>query len=217
MRNSYLKYIILPILYFSLIVGCSDESKDSADTDSLFVAPIQCLEPEAIATEKRQIKTLDYGDGTEGELYLSKDQQFLLEAKAYSFLNIYAEEGSELSLTNIATSQDSVIELNSIGSCDFHGDIILPEYTGTLIINCYSQINLSGNIDLSKGKLILKTPTMNIINPSDSTNLQDDFPNDNSVTLGEAVTITTSPSTTLTLEPINYEPITLSLSECSKQ
>ena len=214
MKSSYFKYLILPILNVSLIVGCSHESKDSADTE--------CLETKAIATEKRQTKTIDYGDGTEGQLYLSTGQKFLLEAKTYNFMNIYAEEGSELSLANIATDQNFVIELNSIGSCDFHGDIILPDYTGTLIINCYSQMSLSGNIELSSGSLTLQTPSMVISNPSDFTSLQDNFPNDGSITLGDAVTISTSPSTTLNQEPIDLGSIdsgsiSLSPSECSKQ
>lgn len=217
MNATYFKNIVLYILTYSIISGCADESGKNSGTESLVIVPTQCLEPQVESVKKLQANIADYSKELEEQLYLATDQNFLLEDKIYNFLSIYVEEGSKLSLAEIATNQDSIIELNSIGSCDFHGNIALPDYSGTLIISCYGQINLSGNIDLSKGSLVLRTPTTNIINPDTSTNLQDDLPNDNSITLGEAVTITTSPSTTLIIEPISYEPISLGPSECSTQ
>ncbi len=217
MKTSYFKSVILQIISFSLIMGCSDETENSTDSEPSLLAPSPCLESEAITVKNHQLKTIEYDDNPQGQLYLSADQEFILEDKTYNFLSIYTEENSKIHLAASATSKDSIIELNSIGSCDFHGDIILSEFTGTLILNCYSQLNLSGTIELSSGNLILKTPLVEITYSSDLSELQNNSSTDGSITLGDTFTIISSPSPTLELGPIESEPLSLTLSECTMQ
>lgn len=166
MKTSSIKSLSLNILSVLLIVGCSDDQKDKESTDALISDSSGCSGAKTTAIRVSQSIDEDFGDGSDGELYLGFDQQLLLEDKVYNFTNIYTEEGSYVNLAEITTNQDSIITINALGNCELHGDIILPGYTGTLSISCNS-LDGSGSIDISEGAVILQEDAASVVTLGD--------------------------------------------------
>lgn len=197
------------LIYLPLMSACLEDKNNNSDID-----PKACIEPKAFINSEHQSRMASTEDNNDGDLYLSNEQEFLLEDKTYNFTSIYTEEGSTLTLANITSDQNSIITLNTLGSCDIHGDISLDEYTGTLIIKCANQLNMSGSIHLSGGSFILDASSMAL------TDLKVDVHTDDTVTLNEAsitagtvnfdasLITSTSPSISITpIDSITINPI----------
>ncbi len=136
------------------MTGCLDDNSHS--TNSQANNDENCPTTSLISQRTSTSTTLDFGDGSDGEFYLAEDEVFLLDEKTYNFSNVYTELDSILTASDQAKGGTEKIVINSVGNCDFFGNIILTDYNGTFEINCNGTINLGGTITASTGSINLE-------------------------------------------------------------
>jgi len=184
------KFTLLLIVLF-LLSACSEEN--SNEPEVLQSENLSCLTESNIIIDDSSDEISNvvsseeisyFGDGMDGEFYLASGEVFNLEEKSYNYSNVYLEADSILSATDQVKEGVDSIQINSVGSCNILGDINLVGYRGTLIINCYSQINLGGAVNVPNGSLSIITSTVEITNPDQLLNLG------SGATLGDSITIT---------------------------
>ncbi len=154
------------ILSLGLMTGCLDDNSHSTNTQAN--NDENCPTTNLISQRTLTPTTLYYGDASDGEFYLAADDIFPLDEQIYNFSNVYTEPGSTLTVSDGARGGTEKIVINSVGNCDFFGDIMLADYNGTLEINCYSTINFSiGSISLGATELTATDASSVVVNSSE--------------------------------------------------
>ncbi|NRB40012.1 MAG: hypothetical protein HRU20_16345 [Pseudomonadales bacterium] len=201
MNSSFTKIFSTYIVSTLLLIACSDDRDSNSAKDQA----AECTENNTLNRKVIRSTVSGFGDGTDGEFYLDVGEEFLLEEKIYNFTNVYTNKGSSIRLKNTSQNKDAIIEINSVGNCEFLGDIILPQFLGTLRLKCYSVISFNGNIDVSNGDLEIETPSIVIITPDELTKVYRGSTISNSVVIGEISTFSVSPNSanevTIELKP----------------
>jgi len=152
-------YKLAIILSLGLMTGCLEDSSHSENSR----ANNEETCPTTNLISQRTSTTRHFGDGSDGEFYLAEDETFLLDEETYNFSNVYTELDSILAASNQAKDGTGKIVINSVGNCEFFGNIILADYNGTLEINCYSTLNLWGTINLG-GTVVASTGSISLEN-----------------------------------------------------
>ncbi len=132
------------ILSLGLMTGCLDDNSHSTNTQAN--NDENCPTTNLISQRTLTPTTLYFGDASDGEFYLAEGDVFLLDEQVYNFSNAYTEPGSTLTISDEARDGTGKIVINSVGNCDFFGDIMLADYNGELEINCFGTFNLGGFI-----------------------------------------------------------------------
>ncbi len=153
MKLNYINTSIAPVITIGLLTACvgGDES-DSSESDRPLHYWEEC-EP-----SKRTIRSMPessiekIGTDSDGELYLAAGETLFLDERAYNFTNIYLESDSIIKVSEVAKNGLGKIQINSLGSCEFYGDIKLENYRGMLEISCFNIV-VGGEISTPVGSM----------------------------------------------------------------
>lgn len=81
-----------------------------------------------------------------GDLYLGDGEAFTITENFHQFANIYLGPGSTINISDTANEQYDEITLRSDANCDLQGELLFPNYTGKVTINCEETIYLNGTL-----------------------------------------------------------------------
>jgi len=150
---------IMCVVVVAVLIGaCGGDSGKEQRAGTIDLGGIDiCGNPISVPVGSEREAAGDFGDGSDGELYLAFGEELALEEKTYNFTNVNLDQGSVLTIVGASSEGTGEIRINSLGVCNLLGDINLPDYLGALSLNCYSSIVVQGSINLSNGSLSLAT------------------------------------------------------------
>jgi hypothetical protein len=150
LKGIRLTRLALPALFILILSACGNDNNTSSCGDSL---PQQKISYQS---------TSDFGDGSDGELYLAHGDVFYLQEQVYNFTNVNLDAGSRLLLSDAAATGSGVIEINSLGACNLYGLIDIAGYQGALSINCSTIVINMDNFTPPAGDTSLNTADANL-------------------------------------------------------
>jgi hypothetical protein len=165
---------ILPARIFTvflLAIGVSacpedkSEPEDTSQGEQTSVCGVQLAGVSLTSTQELSEDELpSFGDGSDGEFYLSAGATSYLRETTYNYSNVYLEPGSTLLMSDAFKAGIEEVTINSVGTCYLLGDIELSEYQGTLNINCYGGLDMgeTGTISTSGSIRFQSTSTVSI-------------------------------------------------------
>ncbi len=179
-------------MIIGFLFGCGGESqkKDEKEMSEIILAD-ECVSSKAGSFKSTPMENIDFGDGSDGELYLAYDDVFLLEEKEYNFTNVNLDQGSLLMMVGELSEGEGIIQINSLGVCNLLGDVDISNYRGTFILNC-SSIILEGSYNHSSGNTVLTTPDSILISDETSTNISESTMSTGSIDISSAELSTVS-------------------------
>jgi hypothetical protein len=149
---------IFIVIATHLIIACSENSDNETDKSEIAQSDTPSCQTADLSSLSMLLSTTpDFGDGSDGELYLAAGEVFVLEARSYNFSNIYTEADSVLTASDETIESGGIIQINAVGNCELYGKIALAGYKGSVELNCYGQIDLSGDIDISGSSMTIST------------------------------------------------------------
>lgn len=166
MKFLAVKRLFTSVIVLTLILACSEKDEETSD-ESLTCKPL-----DSAVQKKFEFEDPDFGDGTDGELYLASGETLFLEERVYNFNNVYLEVDATLEASDLVTNESGTIRINALGGCEFFGNIKLQHYNGVLEINCYSHISLGGVVDVPNGEVSITTSSETLTSADDLTALE---------------------------------------------
>ncbi len=113
-----------------------------------------------------------FGDGSDGEILITNGETFVIDQTQYNFSNFYAEADSLLLISNNLANSAETIEINSLGICNFLGDIDFSNFDGDIKIHCGGEMNLGGIfLGSTNGKTVLTSNSFVINSSFDPSNV----------------------------------------------
>ena len=155
MKPSYICRLISMVIATLFIIACSENSDNEANESETAQSDIPSCQTRNL---RMPLSTApDFGDGSDGELYLASGEVFFLEARSYNFSNIYTEADSVLTVLEDTMESGGGIQINAVGNCELYGELAFANSKGPVELNCGGQINLSGDIDISGNSITIST------------------------------------------------------------
>ncbi len=188
MSSRLLSFVVLTGLLF----GCGDQSKKNTEEEASELSlSADCGDTTTTSSRNRTTTTEDFGDGSDGEFYLAHGDLFQLQERTYNFTNVNLDQGSLLTIASELSGSSGTIRINSLGVCNFLGDVELSGYRGSFFLNCNSSLTVGATFHVG-GNLILSTSEAALISEESTTNISE-------VTLSSAGSIDISGAELLTL------------------
>ncbi|WP_185234239.1 hypothetical protein [Teredinibacter franksiae] len=132
--------VISLIALMGVLFGCGGESSKNSEYEIIELELVDdCVNASPNYPQALNKASMDYGDGSDGELYLAHGDIFELEEKIYNFVNINLDQGSLMTISDEIFEGDGSIQINSLGVCNLLGEIDNSDYRGSLTINCYGD------------------------------------------------------------------------------
>ncbi len=202
--------IISIIMIIGFLFGCGGESQEK-EMSEISLAD-ECVSSKAGSFRSTPMENIDFGDGSDGELYLAYDDVFLLEENEYNFTNVNLDQGSLLTIVGELSESDGTIQINSLGVCNLLGDVDISNYRGTFILNCNSIV-LEGSYNHPSGNTVLTTPGSILFSDETSTNVTESTISTGSIDIS-AVELSTVSLNTLE-GVVTYSPGTIVINDNS--
>ncbi len=97
------------------LLGCGGESQ-KINTNEMSEENIidQCVTGKARASKSSDVKSIDFGNGSDGEFYLANYDAFQLVEKEYNFTNVNLDQGSLLTIADDLSGSEGTIQINSL-------------------------------------------------------------------------------------------------------
>lgn len=146
------------VLAIGVLLGCSGQDKKEGLAEPSGSEPGEnCLAKTHSISAAEVSLNYNYGDGSDGEFYLRHGEIFYLEEKTYNFTNVNLEEGSLLTIASGWIDGTGIIQINSLGICNFWGNIEASGYGGKITINCSGDSSLAAVVSHPDGNVTLST------------------------------------------------------------
>lgn len=155
MKLSSICKLIFIVIATHFISACSENNNNETNESETVQSDTPSCQTASLSMPFST--TPEFGDGSDGELYLASGEVFFLEARSYNFSNIYTEVDSVLTATDETMESGGIIQINAAGNCELYGRIALANYSGSVELNCGGQINSLGAIDVSSGSIAIST------------------------------------------------------------
>lgn len=201
------KVINIAVLICCLI-GCGGRSQKKLETEGENISlSDRCLNASTILAKTRHLNRMNFGDGSDGEFYLASEESFQLEEKTYNFTNVNLDQGSLLTVVNGLSVGMGLIQINSLGVCNLLGDVDLVDYSGEFVLNCGSDIMMSGTYTHLNGNTTLSASDSLLNSEETSTNITSSTISSDSIDISGAELSTISVN--VQEGAVNYSPETI--------
>ncbi|MFT5103883.1 MAG: hypothetical protein ACI86C_001543 [Candidatus Latescibacterota bacterium] len=170
-----MSYRVISIaMIIGFLFGCGGESQEETEKERIeTVSADECVNAKESPSKSRHMKSIGFGDGSDGEFYLAYDDVFQLEEREYNFTNVNLDLGSLLTVVGELSESEGTIHINSLGVCNLLGDVDISEYGGTFILNCNSSITMEGSYSHPNGNTSLATSEWILTSVETSTNISE--------------------------------------------
>ena len=204
MKLSSICKLIFIVIATHFIVACSEDNNNEANESETAQGDTPSCQTANLSMPLST--TPEFGDGSDGELYLASGEVFFLEARSYNFSNIYTEVDSVLTATDETMEGGGIIQINAAGNCEYYGKFELSSHKGSIELSCDGQVSLSNQTEFLGSPITISGSSSGDSILHFSSTSSEEF---NSDTASSTVISSSNVDSGLTFVPNTIEPATI--------